>query len=99
MRFEEPEKLHFGDQIENVRPGGWIPEEHVKDMEIDGIDISIIFPTVGLILYGVRDGLLLNSLFRTYNDWIAEFCNAYPKRLKGIAMLNLDDVSEGIAEL
>ena len=68
-------------------------------MDIDGIDISIVFPTVGLVLYSLPDGDLLNFLFRTYNDWVGEFCNAIPKRLKGIAMLNLDDVGVGVKEL
>ena len=99
LRFEEPEKLSMEGNIGDVRRGGYIPEEHVKDMDIDGIDISIVFPTVGLILYSLPDGQLLNSLFRTYNDWVGEFCNAIPKRLKGIAMLNLDDVGEGVREL
>jgi hypothetical protein len=49
-RFEEPEKLRFADKIENLRPGGYIPEAHVKDMDIDGVDVSIVFPTVGLLL-------------------------------------------------
>ena len=98
-RFEEPEKLRFGDKIENVRPGGWNPEEHVKDMDIDGIDVGILFTTVGLRLYGVPDSDLLTSIFRTYNDWIAEFCNPFPDRLKGIAMVNIDNVQDGIKEM
>ena len=98
-RFEEPDKLRFGDKMENVRPGGWIPEEHVKDMDIDGIDVVIVFPTVGLLLYGVPDGDFVTSIFRTYNDWIAEFCNPFPDRLKGIAMVNLDNVQDGIKEM
>ena len=99
VRFEEPEKLSRQGSIEDVRPGGWIPEEHVKDMEIDGVDVSIVYPTVGLLLYGVPDGELLTSAFGTYNDWVAEFCSAIPKRLKGIAMLNVDDVQQSVKEL
>ena len=99
VRFEDPEKLSLETWIEDVRPGGYIPEEHVKDMDIDGIDVSIVYPTVGLQLYIVPDGELLTSIFRTYNDWIGEFCGAVPKRLKGIAMLNVDDVREGVKEL
>ena len=99
-RFEEPEKLTLADKQENVRPGGYIPEEHVKDLDIDGIDVSILYPSVGLILFAqVRDSELLTSLFRTYNDWLADFCSAFPKRLKGIAMVNIDDVQDGIKEL
>ena len=99
VRFEDPEKLKLETWIEDVRPGGYIPEEHVKDMDIDGIDVSIVYPTVGLQLYIVPDTGLLNSVFRTYNDWVAEFCSTVPKRLKGIAMLNLDDVQEGVKEM
>ena len=99
MRFEEPEKLTMTSTYEEVRPGGYIPEEHVKDMDIDGIDVSIVYPTVGLLLYSVEDGNLLNEAFSIYNDWLAEFCKPFPKRLKGIAMLNVDDVSLAVKEL
>ena len=33
-----------------------------------------------------------------YNDWIADFCKPYPDRLKGIAMLNVDNVEEACEE-
>ena len=99
LRFEEPEKQTMVAWAEDVRPGGYIPEEHVKDMNSDGVDVSIIYPTVGLILYGVQGSELVSSLMRTYNDWLGEFCSAVPKKLKGIAMLNVDDVREGVKEL
>ena len=100
VRFEEPETLSLEGRIEELPPGGYIPEEHVKDMDIDGIDVSILYPTNGLGLYAVvQDSELLSSLFRTYNDWVGEFCSAVPKRLKGIAMINVDDVREGVMEL
>jgi len=98
-RFEEAEKLTHGDVFENIRPGGYIPEEQIKDMDLDGVDVSILYPTAGLQLYKIPDGLLLTAVFRTYNDWVAEFCAAYPNRLKGIAMINIDDVNEGTADL
>ena len=100
VRFVEPEKLSRGEaRREDVRPGGYIPEEHIKDMDIDGIDVSIVYPTVGLRLYGLPDSELLTSNIRIYNDWVGEFCSAVPRRLKGIAMLNVDDVQEGVKEL
>ena len=99
VRFEEPETLTREVRFEEVRPGGYVPEDHIKDMDLDGIDIGIVYPTVGLLLYSVRDGELLTSIFRTYNDWVGEFCGAVPERLKGIAMLNTDDVWVGIREM
>ena len=88
MRFEEPEKLRIGGSeanYENVRPGGYIPEEHVKDMDIDGIDVSIVYPSVVLTLYRVPDSELLTSNLRTYNDWLAEFCDVQSQNLQRLA--------------
>jgi predicted TIM-barrel fold metal-dependent hydrolase len=99
LRFEEPEKLSMEGSMDDVRPGGYIPEEHVKDMDIDGIDHAIIYPTVGLLLFSIQDTDLVSSMFRTYNDWIGEFCNTNPARLRGIAMVNVDDVEAGVKEL
>ena len=100
MRFESPEDLKLDrDTWEDVRLGGYIPEEHIKDMKIDGIDVSIVYPTTGLILFSVPDSDLLTHTFKLYNDWVAEFCSAYPKVLKGIAMVNVDDVGSGVKEL
>jgi predicted TIM-barrel fold metal-dependent hydrolase len=41
----------------------------------------------------------MSAIFRTYNDWLANFCRTDPARPKGIAMINLDDVQNGINEL
>ena len=65
LRFEEPEKLTMTSRYEAVRPGGYISEEHIEDMHIDGIDVSIVYPTVGLLLYSVEDGELLSSQDRS----------------------------------
>ena len=91
--------LTSGDVFANVRPGGYIPEEQIKDMDLDGIDVSILYPTLGLQLFKVPDSELLTAVFKTYNDWLGEFCHAAPKRLAGIAMINVDDVEVAVAEL
>ena len=98
-RFEEPEKLSSADTMDNVRPGGYLPEEHVKDMELDGVDGGVIYPTVGLLLFTMSDSELMTAIFRAYNDWLAEFCKPFPNKLKGIAMLDIDDLPAGIKEL
>ena len=99
VRFEEPETLNKKARVEQWRPGGYIPEEHVKDMDVDGVDVSMVYPTVGTALYWVPDSELLTANCRIYNDWVGEFCSAVPKRIKGIAMLNVDDVRESVKEL
>jgi hypothetical protein len=48
MRFEAPEQLVRTTTFDNIRLGGYVPEEHLKDMDADGVDVSIVYPTVGL---------------------------------------------------
>jgi predicted TIM-barrel fold metal-dependent hydrolase len=98
-RFEAPKKLSRKDLLENVRPGGYLPEAHVKDMQTDRVDAAVVYPTVGLLLFGVPDSELLTEIFRAYNDWLAEFCRPFPRQLKDIAMINIDDVEAGVQEL
>jgi len=99
MRFEAPEQMVRTTTFDKVRRGGYEPEAHLADMDADGVDVSIVYPTVGLLLYSVPDSALLSEMFRNYNDWLAEFSAARPDRLRGIAMINVDDVQEGISEL
>ena len=60
---------------------------------------SILYPSVGLLVYGVPDTELVSSIFRAYNDWLAEYCQPFPGRLKSVAMVNVDDVGAGVREL
>ena len=99
VRVDEPEKLSRSDTYENVRPGGYDPDQRLKDMDVDGVEVSIIYPSVGLLLYTLPDSDFLTSAFRCYNDWLGDFCRAHPKRLKAIAMLNVDDLSPAIEEM
>ena len=100
-RFDQPEKLvTFIDTFENVRPGGYIPDEAIKDMDLDGVDVAILYPTVGFGVYHqIPDTDLLTAVLRAYNDFAAEFCSAHPKRLKANAMLNVDDVQDAVVEM
>ena len=98
LRFTNPQAMSIVDRFANVRPGGYIPDEFVKDMEIDGIAGAVVYPSV-VSVWTVSDSEFLSSIFRAYNDWLAEFCQPHPDKIKGIAMINLDDVQEGVEEL
>ena len=99
VRFEHPEELSMAGRWENVRSGGYMPDERIKDLDADGVYGEVVYPTEGLLVYNARDSQLLSAVCRTYNDWVAEFCSAYPDRLKGIAMINVDDVQDARGEL
>ena len=59
-----------------------------------------VYSTIGTRIYTshVR-GDLLTACFRALNDWTTEFVGAAPAKLRGAALLNLDDVPEGVEEL
>src|SRR5437868_17886 len=98
-RFDSPETISARGRFEDVHRGGYDPEQHLKDMALDGVAGEVLYPSQGLFYFKVADTKLMSAIFRAYNDWLAEFCRTDPARLKGIAMINLDDVQDGIGEL
>jgi predicted TIM-barrel fold metal-dependent hydrolase len=98
-RFEHHDELRPAARFADVRSGAYIADEFIKDNETDGVYGSVVYPTEGLQLFSVPDSELLSAIFRVYNDWIADFCSAYPGRLKGIALINVDDIPGAIKEL
>jgi uncharacterized protein len=73
----------------------------VMAMEMEGVDIAVLFPTSGLSLIA-RDNLdpqLSLALCRAYNNWIHDFCQHSPDQLKFVAMLPLHDVNLACREL
>ncbi|MGH7044907.1 MAG: amidohydrolase family protein [Stellaceae bacterium] len=98
-RFETPETISAEGRFEDVRRGGYDPAQHLADMALDGVAGEVLYPSQGLFYFKVADGALMSAIFRAYNDWLAEFCRTDPARLKGVAMINLDDVGDGVKEL
>ena len=98
-RFEAPETISGQGRFEDVPRGGYDPVQHLRDMEVDGVAGEVLYPSQGLFYFRVADTALMSAIFRAYNDWLAEFCKTDASRLKGIAMINLDDVQDGIREL
>jgi len=76
-------------------------EAQVMGMAMEGVDISVLYPTTGLSLIA-RDNLdpqLSLALCQAYNNWIHEFCQYSPERLKFVAMLPVHDVHLASREL
>ena len=101
LRFDRPQDIVQEGSFANVRPGGYIPTEHVKDLDLDGVYGSVVYPSTGLSLYeDLQDQELTQAIFAAYNDWLADFCKPYPERLKGSAMILIDDdVEQAVNEL
>ncbi len=99
QRFEDPSQIDFLGLWEDVRKAAYDPHEMIRENELDGVWGSAMQPSQGLFWYRLPDSELLSDICRCYNDWIADYCKPFPERLKGIAMLNVDDVEVACNEL
>ena len=81
------------------KTGGWDPNERLKEMAVDGVSAEVLYPTLGLRLFGLDDADLQEACFRVYNDWIIEYCSVAPDRLVGVGCVSMYDVDHAIAEL
>ncbi|MGQ5700558.1 amidohydrolase family protein [Sandaracinobacteroides sp. A072] len=71
----------------------------LEDMELEGIDSEICFPSLGLWLYALDDAEAEAASARLYNDWNDQFLGSHPKRFVRCGMLPVLDFSNTIAEL
>src|SRR6266436_4761504 len=90
---------HLKKGYEAARPSGWDPAERLKDQDVDGVRAEVIYTTLGMPLFGLDDDELRRACFKVYNDWLAELCSYNPKRLTGLALISLADISDGGKEL
>ncbi|HZO80495.1 MAG TPA: amidohydrolase family protein [Candidatus Binataceae bacterium] len=92
---ERMRKLSWDD----LRPGSYDPHARIKDMDAEGIDVSFLFPSLGLGYVALRDIELSIAACRAYNNWMADFCRPYRDRLYSIAPVPLFDVAAAAAEM
>ncbi|MGH9025591.1 MAG: amidohydrolase family protein [Acidimicrobiia bacterium] len=95
----------FRNLLESLRvPGGYDPDARVADMDRDGIDAAVVYPSMALFfgpvdpIEGLRDVEFVADCQRAYNDWAAEFCRAHPTRLFAMAAVPLQDIDRAVAE-
>nr|MCQ3811708.1 amidohydrolase [Acidimicrobiia bacterium] len=76
--------------LEEIRPGCYIVDERVKDMNACGVLASMNFPSFpgfAARLFAVEDEEFGLALVRAYNDWhIDEWCGAHPGRFIPMAL-------------
>jgi predicted TIM-barrel fold metal-dependent hydrolase len=76
------------------------PELRLADMDGMGIDVALLYPSVGLhVTVGTEDAGFALACSRAYNDWLHNFCTADQRRLIGIAMIPMQDVDHACREL
>ncbi len=94
-----PPRPKTGTAMDDQRPGGYDPNERVREMETDGVSAEVLYPTLGLRLFSLESPEAQEACFRIYNDWLIEYCAAAPDRLVGIPCVAAYDVDKAVAEL
>ena len=79
---------------------GYSTEVQLEAMDIEGIDVAVIYPSRGLHALGEpdMDPTLAAAVARAYNDWLFDFCKADPRRLLGAGMISVFNVDDAVAE-
>ena len=95
-RFDNPDDIR---RLEEAWPGGSDPVARLADMDTEGIDRAVLYPSVGLYFWALDDPAAAVPIARAYNDWLASYCAADPTRLYGAAMVPVQDPVAAAAEV
>ncbi len=84
-----------------TRRGSWDPQARLEDMDIEGIDLAVLFggATGGLSTMAAGDTPGMGAaIAQGYNNWLHDYCSHNPDRLRGAALVTLDDLDAACAE-
>ena len=84
---------------DDILPGGYDPHARIKVMDEEGIDVAVLYPSLWLLYGDLTDPQLAAAACRAYNNWLADFCKPFPKRLFGVAPMPIQDVDEAVREM
>lgn len=89
-------RLHYED---GCPPGGYDPRARLQVMDDEGIDVALLYPTIGICWEGhVTDPALATAYSRAYNRYIVDFCSHDPRRLVPVAHVSLIDEHGAVEE-
>ncbi|MCH7936445.1 MAG: amidohydrolase [Proteobacteria bacterium] len=74
------------------------PDLRVKDQDRDGVQAEVLYGIAGRTMR-LRDPEAAAEMMRIYNQWLADFCDAYPDRFAGLAGIPNHDVAAAVAEI
>jgi predicted TIM-barrel fold metal-dependent hydrolase len=99
-KYADPE-TRFGmeGRWADVPEGAYDPAARAMELDREGIEAEVLYTTVGLGLFAIKDHAFRRACMRAFNDWLAEHCAGAAKRLFGVAMIATDDIDRSIAEL
>jgi predicted TIM-barrel fold metal-dependent hydrolase len=79
--------------------GGHDPKARLTEMEEDGVNAEVLYPTLGLKLFGLDDADVQERAMRMFNDWLIDYCQVDTSRLVGVAAISAYNIEHAVAEL
>jgi predicted TIM-barrel fold metal-dependent hydrolase len=78
----------------------WAPDVQLEAMDVEGIDVAVLFPTrgLGILTRPNLDPRFAAAIARAYNDWLYDFCQESPERLLGAGMISVYNIDDAVSE-
>jgi uncharacterized protein len=95
-----PEQMTGWKRFDEIRRGGYDPAARLDEMDQDGVDAEVLYPTPRLsqAVFAYADADFHHVLVRAYNDWLAEYVAYAPDRFAGLALLPNRGSADAVAE-
>jgi len=96
-----PDQMKGWARFEDIRAGGYDPAARLDEMDRDGVDAEMLYPTPRLLqaIIANPDPSYRETMARAYNDWISEFVEHAPERFGGLAILPNCGAEPAVAEI
>jgi predicted TIM-barrel fold metal-dependent hydrolase len=82
-----------------LQPGMYDPKPRMDDMDLEGIDVAVLYPPGSGEEWALGDPEFAEALCQTLNDARADYASHAPDRLKLVAKLPMIDPERAAAEL
>ena len=96
---QDPELRSATGGLDQGVTGGWDPVARLADMDTDGVEIEVLYPTVSFGLWKAPDIDYQYACMRAYNRWIVDYIGEAPDRLVGLGLASLSDIDAAVAEV
>jgi len=83
-------------------PGGGTPEERIREQDLDGVDLEVLFTSAGNSGFwrGISDDDAYCAVIHAYNEFLAEeYCAVDPDRLLATGLIPNAGVGAAVSEL
>src|SRR5262249_54184800 len=97
MSAEDRDRARRGEiRYSDIRSGAFEPLPRLRDMDLDEIAQSVLYPTMLLGLPSLPDHEFAEVQADAYNDWLADYCAAAPRRLFAVGAVPQQDVERAV---